>query len=171
MYKFTFKITHDDLFKSSLNYVKHSRTFLFDLIFTFAAIIATIYTLVTGSFFDLSNLKKFLILFCCILFPIIQPIMLYFKSLKHAKKIKDIEINLEFDDQKVTVYSTTEKTEVLYENIYNFIKYNNMIVIMYDSIHGQIMPDRIFNNNKEEFYNYVSKKINDARKKQKENIN
>lgn len=170
MYKFTLKITQDDLFKSSLNYVKHSKTFLFDLIFTFAAIIATIYTILTGSFYELSNIKKVLLIFCCVLFPIIQPLMLYIKSGNHAKKLKDIEITLEFDDKKVSVYSATEKSEVLYENIYNFIKYKDMIVIMYDSIHGQIMPDRIFNNNKEEFYNYVSEKIKDARKKQKENI-
>ena len=170
MYKFTLKITQNDLFKSSLNYVKHSKTFFFDLIFTFAAIIATIYTIFTGSFYELSNIKKVLLIFCCVLFPIIQPLMLYIKSGNHAKKLKDFEITLEFDDKKVSVYSATEKSEVLYENIYNFIKYKDMIVIMYDSIHGQIMPDRIFNNNKEEFYNYVSEKIKDARKKQKENI-
>ena len=116
------------------------------------------------------NIKKVLLIFCCVLFPIIQPLMLYIKSGNHAKKLKDFEITLEFDDKKVSVYSATEKSEVLYENIYNFIKYKDMIVIMYDSIHGQIMPDRIFNNNKEEFYNYVSEKIKDARKKQKENI-
>lgn len=170
MYKFTLKITQDDLFKSSLNYVKHSRTFFFDLIFTFAAIIATLYTLFTGSFYELTNIKKFLLVFCCILFPVIQPVMLYIKSGNHARRIKDLEVTLEFDDDKITVYSANEKSEVTYENVYNFIKYKNMVVIMYDSIHGQIMPDRIFDGNKDEFYNFVSEKIKHAREKQKENI-
>ena len=47
-------------------------------------------------------------------------------------------------------------------------KYNNMIVLMYDSIHGQIIPNRVFNDNKESFYNYVSERILNARKKQKQ---
>lgn len=168
MYKFTVKITQEDLFQSSLNFVKHSKTFLFDLIFTFAAIIITIYIIINGSFFALSDIKKVLLIFCCVLFPVIQPIMLYIKSGAHAKKIKDLSVTLQFDEEKIMVNSDTEKSEVLYENVYNFIKYKNMIVIMYDSVHGQIMPNRVFDNNRDEFYNYVSERINNARKKQKE---
>ena len=44
-----------------------------------------------------------------------------------------------------------------------------MIVLLYDPVHGQIMPDRIFNNNKDEFYDYVAKHIKDARERQKQN--
>ena len=47
-----------------------------------------------------------------------------------------------------------------------------MIVLMYDSIHGQIMPERIFIKDgksiKNEFYEYVASKIRNAREKQKE---
>ena len=171
MYKFTFKINQDDLFQSSLNFIKHSKTFFFDVIFTAVAIIATIYTLINQSFFQLSDIKKILLIFCCVLFPVIQPIILYIKSNKHASKIKDLEVTLLFEEDKIIVSSLSEKSEILYSNIYNFIKYKNMIVLMYDSIHGQIMPNRIFNNNKDEFYNCISKKIKDAREKQKENIN
>ena len=35
-----------------------------------------------------------------------------------------------------------------------------MLVIMYDTIHGQIIPDRAFKeNNKLEVYNYILEKI------------
>ena len=78
-----------------------------------------------------------------------------------------IEIFL-FDNDKIIVYSDKERSEVLYENVYNFIKYKDMIVIMYDSIHGQIIPNRVFNNNRDEFYDYVSERIKYAREKQKE---
>lgn len=171
MYNLTIQLTHDDLFQSSINFTKHSKTFLFDIIFTVVAIIATTFTIFNGRFFELSDFKKILLLFCCILFPIIQPIILYIKSGNHSKKIKDLIITMVFDDEKIIINSKDEKSEVKYENIYNFIKYKNMIVVMYDSIHGQIIPNRVFNNNREEFYNYVSKKIKDARNKQKENNN
>ncbi len=171
MYNLTIQLTKDDLFKSSLNYAKHSKTFFFDIIFTFAALIATIYTIFTKIFFELTDLKKILLIFCCILFPIIQPIILYIKSCNHAKRIKDLSITLEFDNDKIIVYSDKERSEVLYENVYNFIKYKNMIVIMYDSIHGQIIPNRVFDNNRDEFYDYVSERIKYAREKQKEKNN
>ena len=167
MYKFTINITKNDLFKSSLNYIKHSKTFFFDLIFTFSAIIATVYTILSGTFQEISSFKKVLLILCCFLFPVIQPIILYIKSCRHAKKIKDFEVSLEFYDDKLRVYSKTESNELQYNNIYNFIKYKDMIVIMYDSIHGQIMPDRIFNENKDEFYNFVSEKIKYARESNK----
>lgn len=171
MYNLTIQLTQDDLFQLSLNYTKHSKTFFFDIIFTVAAIIATLYTIFTGSFSALSDFKKILLIFCCILFPVVQPIMLYIKSGNHAKKIKDLIITMIFDDEKVTINSANEKSEVRYENVYNFIKYKNMIVIMYDSIHGQIIPNRVFNNNRDEFYDFVSERIKDARKRQKENSN
>ena len=168
MYEFKIKINKDDLYKSSLNNVKNSKTFIFDLIFTAVAIIATAYQIFTNQFFQLVTYKKVLLIVCCILFPIVQPLILYIKSILHANKIKDLEVKIAFDDNKITVSALNDKSDVAYENVYNFIKYNNMIVLMYDSIHGQIIPNRVFNDNKESFYNYVSERILNARKKQKQ---
>lgn len=165
MYEFKIKINKDDLFQSSLNNVKNSKTFIFDLIFTAVAIIATAYQIFTNQFFQLVTYKKILLIVCCILFPIIQPLILYIKSILHANKIKDLEVTIAFDDNKITVSALNDKSDVAYENVYNFIKYNNMIVLMYDSIHGQIIPNRVFNDNKESFYNFVSERILNARKK------
>lgn len=169
MYNFKIKLNKNDLFLSSLNYNRNSKTFFFDIIFTCLAWFATLYTLFNKTFFSFEVTKRVLLLLCCVLFPVVQPILLYIKSAIRAKKIKDYEIELTFDDTKVVVASKEEKREVLYENIYNLIKYKNMIVLMYDSIHGQIIPDRLFDNNKEEFFIYLSEKINNARKRQKEN--
>ena len=171
MYKFTIKITQNDLFKSSLNYIKNSKTFFFDLIFTFVAICATIYSFYNNTYINQSIYKMYLLIFCCILFPIVQPLFIYIKSVIHAKKIKDMKVTIEFLEDKILLFSQNENTEVLYENVYNFIKFKNMIVIMYDSIHGQIIPDRYLNDKKDEFYNYVSEKIKYARNKRKESIN
>ena len=169
MYKFKIQINHIDLFQSSLNNVKHSRTFYFDSIFTFAAIIITIFSVFTHRFFEFENYKKVLLIFCCFLFPLIQPLILYFKSINHANKIKNLIINIEFNDDNILISSSDEKISIKYENVYNFIKYNNMIIIMYDSIHGQIIPNRVFQNNRDEFYDYVCKKIKDARDNKNKN--
>ena len=104
---------------------------------------------------------------CCILFSIIQPIMLYIKSIINKSKIVENDITLKFDDEKIYISSSAEKTTFDYVDVYNFIKFENMIVLMYDSIHGQIIPDRYTKDEKEDFFNFVSDKIKVAREKVK----
>ena len=152
MYKFTFKINENDIFNSTMNYNKSRITFLFDIVFTLTSIGVTAYNIINKNFFSLNIFYQVLLIFCCLLFPVVQPLLTYFKSLAHAKKLKNVEITMEFTEDRIKLSSSNDTTEVLYENVYNFIKYKNMIVVMYDAIHGQIMPNRIFNNNKDEFY-------------------
>ncbi|MBP3200477.1 MAG: hypothetical protein J6M39_02365 [Lachnospiraceae bacterium] len=172
MYSFNFKINEKDIFNSTMNYNKSRITYLFDIIFTLAAFIIIIYNLLNKTFSNFNIYYRLLLIFCALLFPVIQPILLYIKSLAHAKKLKDINILMEFNEDSIKLSTNSENTEVLYENVYNFIKYKNMIVVMYDSIHGQIMPERIFIKDgksiKNEFYEYVASKIRNAREKQKE---
>ena len=172
MYSFNFKINEKDIFNSTMNYNKSRITYLFDIIFTLAAFIIILYNLINKTFSNFNIYYRLLLIFCALLFPVIQPILLYIKSLAHAKKLKDINILMEFNEDSIKLSTNSENTEVLYENVYNFIKYKNMIVVMYDSIHGQIMPERIFMKDgksiKNEFYEYVASKIRNAREKQKE---
>ena len=172
MYSFKFKINEKDIFNSTMNYNKSRITYLFDIIFTLVAFIIIIYNLLNKTFSNFNIYYRLLLIFCALLFPVIQPILLYIKSLAHAKKLKDINILMEFNEDSIKLSTNSENTEVLYENVYNFIKYKNMIVLMYDSIHGQIMPERIFMKDgksiKNEFYEYVASKIRNAREKQKE---
>ena len=166
-YTFKYNLTPNDKFLSSLNFRRMSKTFYFDILFTVLAIGATIYTIVTGRFASFSIIRKLLLILCCILFPVIQPIILYIKSF-NKNTIFD-EFTLSFDDDYIYISAKNDKTQVKYSEVYNFIKFKNMIIIMYDSIHGQIMPDRIFNGKKEEFYQFVYNKIMLARENIKNN--
>ena len=170
-YEYTIKLNSNDRFNSSMNFVRKSKTFYFDIIFTILAIFLTIYLIITKKFFELSLSRKILLMLCCILFPIIQPIMLYLKSVLNKSKLVESEIALKFNDEKIFISSSTEKTTFEYVDVYNFIKFENMIVLMYDSIHGQIIPDRYTKDQKEDFYNFVSDKIKSAREKVKNEKN
>lgn len=167
-YRFSFSLNQNDLFNSSINYMLHAKTFLFDLIFTCCATILLIYIILTGQFIQMSNLKKILLISAPLVFPVLQPIIYYFRSVNQAKLLKNKIINLSFDDYKVYINIGMENSEVLYENFYNVINYKNMIVMMYDSIHGQIMPERIFNGNKDLFYDFLKNKVEVARNNKKE---
>lgn len=164
-YEYTIKLNNIDRFNSSINFIRKSKTFFFDVIFTIFAISTTVYMIISKKFFNLSSIRKALLLLCCILFPIIQPCILYFKSAFNKSKITEKEITLKFDDEKIYISSSTEKTTFNYADVYNLIKFKNMIVLLYDSIHGQIIPDRYTKNDKEDFFNFVFNKIRVAREK------
>lgn len=167
MYKFTFKINEKDIFDSSMNFNRKWINMIFDYFITFASLAVLIYCIATKAIYNFNIFQIVMLVVCVLLFPVIQPALIYLKAKSHAKKLKDNEITLEFNDDKIYVSNNNEKVEVLYENVYNFIKYKNMIVLLYDSIHGQIIPDRVFDNNKDEFYDYVATKIKNAREEQK----
>ncbi len=168
MYKFTFKINEKDIFDSSMNFNRKWINMIFDCFITFGSLIVLIYCIVTKAIYNFNIFQIIMLVVCVLLFPVIQPALIYLKAKSHAKQIRDREITLEFNDDKIYVSNNNERVEVLYENIYNFIKYKNMIVILYDAIHGQIIPNRVFDNNRDEFYDYVATKIKDARERQKQ---
>lgn len=161
-YKITVKLNTNDRFRSSINFLRASKSFYFDVIFTAVSIVALVYTLYTKIFFTMSLFHRLLLIICVLLFPVLQPLILYIKS--RNNNINNAEINLEFTENEIKIYSSTESATVLYQNVYNFIKFKNMLVIMYDRIHGQIIPDRFLNFDKDEFYTYVETKIKNARK-------
>ena len=119
MYKFTFKINEQDIFNSTMNYNKSRITFLFDIVFTLTSIGVTAYNIINKNFFNFNLFYQLLLIFCCLLFPVVQPILTYIKSLSHAKKLKNIEITMEFTEDRIKLSSSNDTTEVLYENIYN----------------------------------------------------
>lgn len=162
-YSFNVKLNSDDKFNSSMNFIKISKTYYFDILFTLVAFIAIIYTIFTGTFFTMQNYKKVLLIVCFLIFPVIQPLIIYIKT-KNEKAL-EIPISITFDEDNINISSNSENVTLTYDKIYNFIKFKNMIVILYDSLHGQIIPDRFINCDKNEFYNFVDNKIKEAKRK------
>ena len=167
MYSFKFFLKADDIFRSTINFHKRSKAFIFDIIFTTLALLILLYSLLSKTFFTLSIFRKIVLIFSCLIFPVLQPLIFYIKSVLHANKIENIEIEMIFDD-KVYVKSKVGNADKNYKNIYNVYNFKDMIVIMYDSIHGQIMSKRIFDkdnkNIKDEFYNFLCNKIDEDKK-------
>lgn len=160
-YNIKLKITNEDIYNSSLNFLKSSKTFYFDIIFTIVAFAALFYTIYNRAFFSFDLFRKILIIICPLIFPVIQPIILYIKSFNNINL--NTEIELEFNENNIIIMSSKEHVTINYIDVYNFIKFKNMHVLMYDSVHGQIIPDRFLTFDKNEFYSFVSGKIKEAR--------
>ena len=91
-------------------------------------------------------------------FPVIQPLAVYGNSVKQLEDLpKDME--LLFNDGGVFVFVGEKSESLAWKRIKNAIKRSNMIVVMSDDSHGYMLTNRVLGNQKEEFYQYICKKI------------
>ena len=163
MYSFEFKITKKDFYDSSINSIIHSKLFLFDVLWTLISIGALLYFIITGKINDLNGGQIALLVLSSLLFFVIRPISLYIKVMLKPNKFFNNTIKMDFNDDEIILSNDTGHINLKYENLYKILNYKNMIVLMYDTIHGQIMPNHIFKsikNNRDEFYDYVYVRMN-----------
>lgn len=162
-YHLKFHVTINDLFNSSMNVLNKSKKHYLNVIFTLASFLLLIYLFVSNSINNLEIYRLIVLILCAILFPIIQPLIIYIKLYINYQKYPLKDIDLIVYDDYLTVSNFTEKENVYLNTLNDIKKYNNMIIIMYDYIHGQIIPNIAFNDSKidkDEFYNYIKSKIN-----------
>ena len=101
MYILKFTIKPKDVFDSSMNLQTYSLMGIFNVVFTVIAIVLTIYLMITNIFFDLQYYQRFVLVLCCVMFPIIQPLIIYMKSIIRFKKIPIAEITYEIKEDGI----------------------------------------------------------------------
>ena len=160
LYNFKFTLNKNDLFYSSMKYNYNSISrIIFNLLFTCFFIAYFVYTIVNNLFVDLTLLYKVLIIFCILLFPVIEPLVIYIKIIMRLSKNKETETILEFYDDKYIVKKDGKTADIEYSYIYGIKCYKKLVILFYNTIQGQLIPDRAFNNNKNEFYKFFIDKI------------
>ena len=152
-YRFKCDVKASDLWKMAMTRTYKSLPGLVNVIFTIAMILLAIRFWATAS-----DLLRVLMVFGCILFPIIQPLAIYGNSVKQLENLpKDMEIL--FNEGGVRVF-VGDKSELLrWNRIKNAIKRSNMVVVMSDDSHGYMLTNRALGDQKEEFYQYICEKI------------
>ena len=152
-YRFKCDVKAGDLWKMAMARTYRSLIGLVNVIFTVAMILLTLRFWPTTS--DL--LRVFMIL-GCILFPVVQPLAIYGNSVKQLEDLpKDME--LLFNDGGLRVFVGDKSELIRWSRIRNAIKRSNMIVVMSDDSHGYMLTNRVLGDQKEEFYEYICKKI------------
>lgn len=152
-YKFIYKNTPLDFWQLSLYFMYGSIVGLCNVIFTLSMI-----TLSIKIWDDVNPFVKILLLLACSLFPIIQPIGIYYRARRQATSTKEIEIG--FDDAGIHVKSGNEVSTLKWKNIKKVSKKPNIIVIYSTTTHGFLLTNKTLGSQREEFYNYIISKIN-----------
>ena len=158
-FKFNFLLNTYDLFWSSIYYSYYSYKGFFSILFSLFFLIFLIIALYFGYYDDFNTIYKILIVISSMLFTIIQPIMLFLKVFNKTRHIPYKNVEFKFYDDEFSIKYDNEESIFKYDVIYKIKKYKKMIVVFYDVINGQIFPNRIFDNNKEDFYKFLLEKI------------
>ena len=143
-----------DLWKIAMLRTYRSTIGIVNIIFTIAVFLLTI------RFWTVSpDFIKSLLIFGCILFPVIQPLATYGMSVKQLEDMpRDMELT--FTDKGVHVSTGGKSQDLKWKNITNAIKRKNMIIVMSDDRHGYMITNRVLGHEKESFYEYLCNKIN-----------
>ncbi len=148
-YRFKCEVTAMDFWKLVMQRTYRSTVGVCNLIFTAAMIVLAF------RFWDTAaDFYKALILTGCLLFPVIQPVVVYGQSKKQAVSVpKGMELG--FDDRGIHVDTQEDTAMIPWDKVKNIVQEFHMIIIFSDSAHGYILTDRILGEMKEPFYRYV----------------
>jgi len=152
-YRFENQVGAWDFWLLSMHHTYHSTVGIVNIVFT-VAMIALTYRF-GGQVHDMLELLMFL---GCILFPILQPLAVMFRSRTQAMMIpRDME--LEFTDKGLHVEVGVQSEDIPWRKIVSVTKEYNMVVVRSDAQHGYIITNRMLGKQKNEFWTFVQSKI------------
>ena len=152
-YKYMCDVKASDLWKMAMVRTYKAAIGVVNIVFTVAMIL-----LVFRFWKTAPDILRVLMIFGCLVFPVIQPLATYGMCVKQLENMpRDME--LKFDDVGVHVSTGGQSELIRWNKVKNAIKRNNMIVVMSDDSHGYMLTNRVLGNEKEEFYNFLCSKI------------
>ncbi len=152
-YKYMCDVKASDLWKMAMVRTYKAAIGVVNIVFTVAMIL-----LVFRFWKTAPDILRVLMIFGCLVFPVIQPLATYGMCVKQLENMpRDME--LKFDDVGVHVSTGGQSELIRWNKVKNAIKRNNMIVVMSDDSHGYMLTNRVLGNEKEEFYDFLCSKI------------
>lgn len=152
-YKYMCDVKASDLWKMAMVRTYKAAIGVVNIVFTVAMIL-----LVFRFWKTAPDILRILMIFGCLVFPVIQPLATYGMCVKQLENMpRDME--LKFDDVGVHVSTGGQSELIRWNKVRNAIKRDNMIVVMSDDSHGYMLTNRVLGDQKEEFYGFLCSKI------------
>ena len=153
-YCFKSDVKPTDLWIISMRKVYRSHAGAVNILFTVAMVFLSI-----RFFGQLGAFVNAVLIFAVILFPILQPLAIYSRSVKQLENLPG-EMTLHFDDKGLMVKCDGKSERIPWKRIANAYRQRGMVVVMSDDRHGYMLTDRVLGAQKEEFFDYLCSKIN-----------
>lgn len=153
-YQFKVRTTASDLWQLSMYGTYSSILGMTNVVFTVAMILMAI-----RFFPGAGTMLKVLLLLAISIFPVIQPLLVYFRAVKQSKTLTK-EVDLSFDDDGMHVIMDGQKETILWNAVRGLNKKPTLLVIYSSAQHGYVLNNKVLGEQKEEIYNYICSKLN-----------
>lgn len=152
-FRFESKVTIGDIWKLSMRHIYGSMVGVCNVVFSIAIV------LLTYRFWnEISDFLKGLLVMMCIIFPIVQPIMIYFRAKKQIDSLpKDLVLTI--NETGIHVSGDNQKTHIVWNRVRGVIREKGMILLAIDSGRGYMLTDRVLGTQKDAFLEYVDSKV------------
>jgi len=155
--KIKVNMTAEDLFQFSLYNSYSGFSGAFNLIFTVGALAILVYT---WSWDSMSTFQRVLLACCVLLFTVVQPVMLRFKSKKQAKQTGfSIDINLTVTEKKLTAERADVSVDMEWKEIWKVIRIKSMYIIKVGPTRAYLIPNRSIEGREEELAALLKKSL------------
>jgi hypothetical protein len=152
-YEFKCQTSALDVWKLSMYQTYRSPVGMVNLVFTVALI------LLTAKFWNqVPDALQLLLLFGCLLFPVVQPVGVYVRAKKQVNSVEQ-GTELVFDDRGVHVSTSEERADIKWKNIRRIVKEPHMLIVFTDGVHGYMLTNKVLGAEREEFYAYAAAQI------------
>ena len=159
--KFSVKMTAKDLFDFSMYNSYSGAMGLFNVIFTFAALVLLIVTWGSTDVY-----QKVLLAFCVLIFTVIQPAMLHVTSKKQAEMHGfSTPVNLTLTDEKIAVEQAGVEGEILWSQVWKAARIPSMFILKVGPSHAYLLPNAAVEGREEELLALLKKNLPEKKTK------
>ncbi len=152
-FRFESNINTWDIWKLSMYNIYHSMVGVCNAIFAVAIVLLTI------RFWDpKQELLMALLVLCCIVYPVIQPVAIYRRA---SKQVKALPANMvyEINDTGIHITVGEQKTHVTWNRVRGIRKEYKMIILALDGGRGYMLTDRMLGTQKGDFLDFLEAKV------------
>lgn len=152
-FRFEANISAWDLWKLSMRHIYRSIVGLCNIIFSVAIILLTI-----KFWSEMSSVLQSTLVLCCVLFPIVQPVMIYMRAREQVKTLPRNMV-MEVNGAGICVSGEESETYVLWKNVRGIIKEKNMLILAVEAGRGYMLTNKVLGEQKQAFLEFVESKV------------
>lgn len=157
-YRFQNKVRPSDFWILSMRNTYRSLVGVCNIVFT-----AAMFALTYQYFGKVHDILEVLMFIGCILFPVLQPLLVYMRAKSQASMIPQ-NLELSFDDRGLLVTLGGQKQEIPWKKMARAIKSYNMVVVYDSKKQGYVISNRMMGKDKEAFWEFVQSNLSKVSK-------
>ena len=152
-FRFENKLRAVDIWKVSMYRVYHSMVGVCNIVFSVAVILLTV---------KIWNPREALLmsflLICCILFPVIQPLMIYSRASGQVATLPE-EMVYEINDTGVHITTELQKCHITWNRLRGVMKEYGMIILATEAGRGYMLTDKTLGAQKDSLLAFLEAKM------------